>query len=99
MSFGGCPLAPGIDRISRLATTVPVELPLQPRSSDMRPRPRRHVLALCRTLPVLASILLCLADPAASQTVIQHGWEDGTLQGWAPFGSGVLTNSPAAANT
>ena len=65
----------------------------------MHPRRRRHVPALGRTVPVLASILLCLAVPAASQTVLQHGWEDGTLQGWTAFGGGLLTNSTAAANT
>ena len=65
----------------------------------MHRRRRSHVPALCRTLLVLASILLCLAVPAASQTVLQHGWEDGTLQGWTAFGGGLLTNSTAAANT
>ena len=48
----------------------------------MHPRRRSHVPALGRTLLVLASILLGLAVPAASQTVLEHGWEDGTLQGW-----------------
>jgi endo-1,4-beta-xylanase len=43
---------------------------------------------------------VCGASTAAAQTVVQHGWEDGTLQGWAPFGAGVnLTNSNAAART
>jgi endo-1,4-beta-xylanase len=63
-------------------------------------RPQSHLPALFRTLLILGSLLLCLADPATSQTVIQHGWEDGTLQGWGPFGGGVvLTNTTAAANT
>jgi endo-1,4-beta-xylanase len=37
---------------------------------------------------------------AAAQTVAQHGWEDGTLQGWTPFGGGVvLTNVAGTART
>ena len=44
--------------------------------------------------------MLAFVPTAAAQTVIQHSWEDGTLQGWAPFGGGVrLTNTTAAANT
>jgi endo-1,4-beta-xylanase len=45
-------------------------------------------------------IQLGAAAPASAQTVVQHGWEDGTLQGWAPFGgSVVLTNSTAVAHS
>ena len=43
---------------------------------------------------------LCLGSAAAAQTVVQHGWEDGTLQGWSPFGGGVaLTNASGIART
>ena len=60
----------------------------------------RGTRALFLTPVVVGSLMLCVAAPAASQTVIQHGWEDGTLQGWAPFGGGVvLTNTTAAANS
>jgi endo-1,4-beta-xylanase len=66
----------------------------------MQPRPRSLFRSLVRPVFLLGSVLLCLAHPAASQTVVQHGWEDGTLQGWAPFGGGVLlTNTTAAANS
>jgi endo-1,4-beta-xylanase len=45
-------------------------------------------------------VQLCAAAPAFGQTVVQHGWEDGTLQGWGPFGGGVvLTNATGVANT
>ena len=45
------------------------------------------------------SIQLCVPPAAAAQTVVQHDWEDGTLQGWTPFGGGVvLANSTAAAH-
>src|SRR3954453_10888421 len=42
---------------------------------------------------------LCAATPATAQTVVQHTWEDGTLQGWVPRGSAVLTNTADAAHT
>ena len=44
-------------------------------------------------LPASFAILLALiaAAPAAAQTaVVQHDFEDGTLQGWVPRGGGVL---------
>ena len=44
-------------------------------------------------LPTSFAILLALiaAAPAAAQTVVvQHDFEDGTLQGWVPRGGGVL---------
>lgn len=54
------------------------------------------VLSVC----VAVCAELCLAPTASAQTVVQHGWEDGSLQGWAPFGGGVvLTNSTAAARS
>ena len=60
----------------------------------------RRLHALSRALLVLGSLQPGLASSAAAQTVIQHGWEDGTLQGWGPFGGGVvLTNTTAAANS
>ena len=62
-------------------------------------RPTRCIPVLLRTLLALLAIQLIAAPPARAQTVVQHGWEDGTLQGWAPFGGGVLTNSTAAANS
>ena len=53
-----------------------------------------------RSLILIWSLTLAFVPTTAAQTVVQHGWEDGTLQGWAPFGGGVvLTNSTAAANT
>lgn len=62
--------------------------------------PTRHVRASARSLLLMSSLTLVSAPVAVAQTVLQHGWEDGTLQGWAPFGGGVLlTNSTAAANT
>ena len=42
---------------------------------------------------------LCGPALAAAQTVVQHTWEDGTLQGWVPRGSAVLTNSTDVAHT
>src|SRR4051794_19057115 len=42
---------------------------------------------------------LCASTPATAQTVVQHTWEDGTLQGWVPRGSAVLTNTTEAAHT
>ena len=66
----------------------------------MHPAPTRHVRALAGSLFLIWSLTLGFAAPAAAQTVVQHGWEDGTLQGWTPFGGGVvLTNSTAAANS
>jgi hypothetical protein len=38
----------------------------------MHPQSQPHVFALCRTLLFVASILLCLAASAASQTVAPH---------------------------
>ena len=35
---------------------------------------------------------LCGPALAAAQTVVQHTWEDGTLQGWVPRGSAVLAD-------
>jgi endo-1,4-beta-xylanase len=66
----------------------------------MHQAPTRHVRALAGSLFLIWSLTVGLAAPAAAQTVLQHGWEDGTLQGWTPFGGGVvLTNSTAAANS
>jgi endo-1,4-beta-xylanase len=66
----------------------------------MHPAPSRHARALAGSLVLVWSLTLAFVPCAAAQTVVQHGWEDGTLQGWAPFGGGVvLTNSTAAANT
>ena len=39
------------------------------------------------------------AAPVAAQTVVQHTWEDGTLQGWVPRGSAVLTNTTDVAHS
>ena len=40
-----------------------------------------------------------IAQPSAAQTVVQHGWEDGTLQGWVPRGAAVLTNTMGTAHS
>ena len=41
-----------------------------------------------------------LSPTASAQAIVQHGWEDGTLQGWTPFGGGVvLTNVAGTALT
>ena len=62
--------------------------------------PTRYVRALAGPLFLIWSLTLAFVPTAAAQTVVQHGWEDGTLQGWAPFGGGVvLTNSAAVANS
>src|SRR4029453_13409377 len=42
---------------------------------------------------------LCASGPLAAQTVVQHTWEDGTLQGWVPRGTAVLTNTTEVART
>jgi endo-1,4-beta-xylanase len=46
-------------------------------------------------------LLLQLAAPAGAtaQTVVQHDFEDGTTQGWAPRGGVTLTNVTEAAAT
>ena len=63
----------------------------------MRPRPS---VRLASYLAAAVSAVLCLAPAVAAQTVVQHGWEDGTLQGWSPFGGGVvLTNVAGVSNT
>lgn len=41
----------------------------------------------------------CGLFPLFGQTVVNDGFEDGTLQGWGPFGSVTLTNSTAAAHS
>ena len=64
------------------------------------PATTRYVRPLAGSLFLVWSLILGHAAPAAAQPVVQHGWEDGTLQGWTPFGGGVLlTNSTAAANS
>jgi endo-1,4-beta-xylanase len=50
------------------------------------------------TLAVAVCVLLSSAA-AQAQTVVQHGWEDGSLQGWSPFGAPVLTNVVGVAHT
>jgi len=47
-------------------------------------------------------VLLCLCSGLGAQaqtTVVQSTWEDGSLQGWAPYGSVTLSNSTAAAHS
>jgi endo-1,4-beta-xylanase len=64
------------------------------RSFGRVPRVVRLCLAVCLVH------IFCFSPLAAAQTVVQHGWEDGTLQGWAPFGGGVLlTNVAGTART
>jgi endo-1,4-beta-xylanase len=61
--------------------------------------------AACRVSTIVASMgligFLQLGAPtqAAAQTVAQHTWEDGTLQGWVPRGTAVLTNTTDVANS
>ena len=45
------------------------------------------------------ALLLGLCAAAAQAQVVQSTWEDGTAQGWGPFGNVTLTNSTAAAHT
>lgn len=45
------------------------------------------------------ALLLGLCAAAAQAQVVQAGWEDGTLQGFGPFGNVTLTNSTAVART
>jgi endo-1,4-beta-xylanase len=64
--------------------------------------PTRHAgqirLLLCSAVLVWFA-QLCTAQPAAAQVVVQHDWEDGTAQGWVPFGGGVVVvNSTADAH-
>jgi len=51
---------------------------------------------------VMAMIMVTCAglgvSPTFAQTIVQNDWEDGTLQGWGPFGSVTPTNSTAAAH-
>lgn len=58
------------------------------------------MLGLIKSWRAMGALLLglCGALPAQAQ-VVQATWEDGTLQGFSPFGSVTLTNSGAAART
>jgi endo-1,4-beta-xylanase len=48
----------------------------------------------------LVGLAACISMACAmAQTLVQNNWEDGTLQGWGPFGSASLVNSAAAANS
>ena len=64
---------------------------------------RRNAFArqACLLVAALACSLILLSPSTASaQTVVQHDFEDGTLQGWTPRGGGViLTNTTEAAST
>ena len=44
-------------------------------------------------------LLLWMAQPAAAQTIAQHDWEDGTVQGWIPRGGVSLSNTTEGAHT
>jgi endo-1,4-beta-xylanase len=47
----------------------------------------------------LGALLLGLCGASAGAQVVQATWEDGTTQGWTPFGNVTLTNSAAAARS
>ena len=59
----------------------------------------RRVATTVASMCVVSVLQLCTSAPAAAQTVVQHTWEDGTLQGWVPRGSAVLTNTTDVAHT
>ena len=59
----------------------------------------RRVATTVASMCVVSVLQLCTSAPAAAQTVVQHTWEDGTLQGWVPRGSAVLTNTTDLAHT
>ncbi len=64
-----------------------------------RPAANRPRARLCFLTLAAIGIALAGAFPVSAQTtILQNDWEDGTLQGWAPFGGPVLTNSTAAAH-
>jgi len=44
-------------------------------------------------------LVLLNPAPASARAVIQHDFEDGTLQGWTPRNGFVLTNTTEAAAT
>jgi endo-1,4-beta-xylanase len=58
--------------------------------------PARRVAA-----QLLTGLWLCVAAAvgANAQTLVQNNWEDGTVQGWSPFGNVSLLNSVGAANS
>src|SRR5947208_13793184 len=51
-------------------------------------------------LRYLASFLILTASVAFAQTtsVVQNDFEDGTVQGWVPRGTAILTNNTEAAH-
>ena len=53
-----------------------------------------------RALAMIAALGAGLfgGSAAHAQTIVQDDWEDGTLQGWGPFGSVTLANSTAVAH-
>jgi endo-1,4-beta-xylanase len=61
-------------------------------------RSARQVRLFLSSLFLVWLIQVGAPSGAGAQTVVQHDWEDGTLQGWTPFGGVVLTNSTAAAH-
>jgi endo-1,4-beta-xylanase len=64
------------------------------------PRTIARASRIACSLAVAGALHLCTSPIAAAQTVVQHGWEDGTLQGWTPFGGGVLlSNAVGTART
>ncbi len=51
-------------------------------------------------MTVLFPLALASIQPLAAQTtILQDDFEDGTTQGWIPFGSGTVTNSTTVAYT
>jgi endo-1,4-beta-xylanase len=65
----------------------------------------RHGITLVVSLTFAATLLssptLITRSPAGAQTgpIVQNDFEDGTLQGWIPRGTAVLTNTTEAAAT
>lgn len=60
-----------------------------------------RVSAIAVMAAAIGVVQLSLPAAAMAQAIVlQHGWEDGTLQGWTPFGGGVvLTNAAGVART
>jgi endo-1,4-beta-xylanase len=47
---------------------------------------------------ILTACILLLTSAAGAQTVVQNDFEDGTLQGWVPRGTAILTNTTEVAH-
>jgi len=56
------------------------------------------MLGLIKSWRAAGALLFGLCGFAAQAQVVQSTWEDGTAQGWSPFGNVTLTSSTAAAH-